>query len=146
MTEVLAATDRCDSIVFSPFNMQRGPWSVRERGARVLRRHCVASAAQQKDEKDHLRETFMRLANAWREETWFVSSLKKKISHPDYLKIIGLGPDAIQFLLADQADSGGYWSWALEAITRQDPAPDAKTMHQLRDAWLAWGRSNGYSC
>jgi hypothetical protein len=91
-----------------------------------------------------LQEIFTDLMNTWRRETWFISSIKKRVSHPAYVKIIGLGPAAIPFIIAELRKQPDYWFWALEAITRQDPMPHAENMHQLKDAWLAWAESHGY--
>jgi hypothetical protein len=70
--------------------------------------------------------------------------MKKRIAHPAYLKIIGLGAPAIPWILEELRDAGGHWFWALESITREDPAPNAETMQELKDTWLAWGKMNGY--
>ena len=90
------------------------------------------------------RDTFKKLVPQWKEETWFVSSIKKRVSHPAYLKIIGLGRVAIPWILEELRREPDYWYAALEAIARPDHPPQAETMSQLRDAWLAWGKANGY--
>lgn len=89
-------------------------------------------------------ERFKELVKQWKEETWFRSSLKKRISHIAYLKIIGFGKTAIPWILEELQRDPDYWFPALEAITQIDAAPRAENMTQLREAWLEWGRANGY--
>ena len=91
-----------------------------------------------------LRRTFAELVSQWKDETWFISSIKKRIAHPAYLKIIGLGAPAVRLILEELRKEPDFWSYALEAITREDPIPQATTLRQLRDAWLAWGGAHGY--
>lgn len=93
---------------------------------------------------DPEKETFIQLAGQWKDETWFLSSIKKRVAHLAYLKIIGLGHRAIPWILAELEREPDYWYAALEAIARPNPVPNAETMPQLREAWLAWGRMNGY--
>lgn len=76
----------------------------------------------------------------------FLSSTTEVSMHPAYQAIIGMGPSALPFILADLRDNKGQWFWALRAITRQNPAPPEACgkMDQLRKAWLDWGRANGF--
>jgi hypothetical protein len=90
------------------------------------------------------KRTFDGLVAQWKEETWFTSSIKKRIAHPAYLKIIGLGRVAVPWILQELRREPDYWYAALEAITRTDPVPHAENMSQLLDGWLAWGKANGY--
>lgn len=90
------------------------------------------------------KQTFNKLVSQWKEETWFISSIKKRIAHSAYLKIIGLGQGAVPWILEELKREPDYWYAALEAITRADPAPHAESMRELMEAWLAWGKVNGY--
>jgi len=112
-----------------------GPWLIPHKLRRI--RRCVK-------EKPDTKELFLKLAETWRDETWYISSIKKRTSHQAYLKMIGLGPEAVPLILAELADEPDYWFAALEAITREDPAPHAESLQELRDAWLLWGREHGY--
>jgi len=79
----------------------------------------------------------------WRSETWYKSSISRRVSHPAYLKIIGLGPKAVPWILQELRQEPDYWFAALEAITRENPSPNATSFPELRDAWLRWGEVNG---
>jgi hypothetical protein len=110
-----------------------------------LGRHFERPVAVLIDARDEqLEAVFKELARQWKEETWFSSSIKKRIAHAAFLKIIGLGNAAIPFILEELRREPDYWSYALEAITREDPAPNAQNLRELRDAWLAWGKGHGY--
>lgn len=66
--------------------------------------------------------------------------------HPAYQTIIGMGPDAVPFLLRELEMNPDAWFWALRSITEADPVPlnvrgDVLAMAR---AWLAWGRNQGY--
>lgn len=91
-------------------------------------------------------ETFARLARKWRAETGFLSSPTKMAMHPAYQEIIGLGQSAVPLLLGKLASDPSYWFWALRAITKVDPVPaaDRGHMQKMRDAWLKWGKDQGY--
>jgi len=91
-----------------------------------------------------LRNTFEELLSQWKEETWFLSSVKKRMSHPAYLKIICMGAAALPLIFDSLRKEPDHWFGALEAITRENPAPRAENMYQLRDAWLEWAASHGY--
>ncbi len=66
--------------------------------------------------------------------------------HPAYQRIIGLGPAVIPLILADLARQPDHWFWALRALTGEDPVPaEARgRVKAMADAWLQWGRENGY--
>ena len=90
---------------------------------------------------------FNYLADKWQGETMFTSSLSEQVSHPAYLRIIGLGRAAVPHILARMADSPDMWFSALTAITGEDPVVEADwgNMERMVAAWLHWARSNGYS-
>lgn len=125
------------------------PLQYRERISAAMLRPMTCAWEKSKsrnpsNSNSNLETTFYRLANEWRNETWFVSSIKKRIAHPSHLKIIGLGRPVIPFIVGEMRKSDGYWFWALEAITREDPAPNAENISELETAWLAWADAHGY--
>lgn len=91
-----------------------------------------------------LKRCFIQLTEKWMRETVFVSSLHKKVMHPAYQRIIGLGPCAVPLILRELQRTRGHWLWALNAITGEDPAPPTATYSEAVDAWLKWGKENRY--
>lgn len=80
----------------------------------------------------------------WRRETKHVSSLSKMVLHPSYLRIIGMGRPALPLLLRELEKNRGHWLVALNAIEGKDHAPPGSTFNQAVDAWISWGRQQGY--
>ena len=102
---------------------------------------------QQKSKRIATEERFAQLAKAWKSDTEFVSKVSKKILHPAYQKIIGMGESAIPLILNDLAENGpDDWFWALTAITDENPITDeiAGNMVAMTEAWLRWGKNAGY--
>jgi hypothetical protein len=64
--------------------------------------------------------------------------------HQSYQEIIGLGAQVIPLILRDLAATADHWFWALRAITREDPTRPGDSVDQAAQAWLRWGRENGY--
>lgn len=92
-------------------------------------------------------ERFKNLSALWKSETEFVSKVSKKIIHPAYQKIIGMGDPAVSLILKDLSENGPEdWFWALTAITDENPISNeiAGDMSAMTEAWLQWGRKAGY--
>jgi len=91
-------------------------------------------------------ERFRRLAQAWKKETWFHSSITQKSIHPAYQQIIGMGSPAVPLILRELSRKPDHWFWALAAITGEDPVPDSSAgrLEEMTEAWLSWGREHGY--
>lgn len=94
------------------------------------------SAAQSTPE-----ESFNEQAERWKNETGHLSSITKAIVHPSYLRIIGMGKQAIPLLLKELQERPDHWLVALNAITGEDPAPEDATFMEAVAAWIHWGRS-----
>ena len=79
-----------------------------------------------------------RLADLWRKETGVYSSVSKKLQHPAYRKIIGMGDKALPWILRELQDHPAAWFEALRAIARQSPVPpeDRTDPKKARAAWL----------
>jgi len=103
---------------------------------------CTVLAPSQ----DELRVQFEELARRWRAETAPLSSVLLIVTHPDYQRIIGMGPRVLPFILRDLERELAHWFWALRAITGEDPvrAEDAGDMEKMRDAWLRLARTRGW--
>lgn len=105
---------------------------------------CIGMTFTQngKDVRDSAK--FQRLADLWKRETRHTSSLNKMVSNPSYLRIIGMGQSAVALLLREIKERPDHWLVALNAITEEDPTPQGATFMDAIQAWLQWGRFNGY--
>jgi len=104
--------------------------------------HYASPASRQPDRR---RERFDTLASQWRDETRFLSSTTDIAMHPAYQGIIGMGADALPYILEDLRTNSGHWFWALKAISNDDPVPprDRGNIRRMTDAWLRWGEAKG---
>lgn len=105
------------------------------------------AAALEKTANSISEDRFAKLAAVWKSETELVSKVTKKILHPAYQKIIGMGEPAIPLILNDLRENGpDDWFWALTAITDQNPISEeiAGDMPAMTEAWLQWGKKAGY--
>jgi len=98
-------------------------------------------AATPAPEAIRLRAEFSALVKRWRQETRLVSSITKTSMHPSYQAIIGMGRDALPLIFEELASHSGHWFWALQAITRQNPASGCSDFEDAKCAWLAWWKS-----
>jgi len=93
-----------------------------------------------------LEEKFQKLAGIWRAETCYLSSTTAIVNHPAYQEIIGLGPAVVPLVLGELEQRLGHWFAALRALTGanpMDPADQGK-IRNIAEAWLRWGKANGY--
>ena len=93
-----------------------------------------------------LHREFLALAAQWREETAGHSVITPKVAHPAYLRIIGMGPVALPWILRELEEHGGHWYVALQSITGANPVPheDRGRIPKMRAAWLRWAREEGW--
>ena len=91
-------------------------------------------------------QRFQRLAALWRAETAYVSSSSELVAHPAFQEIVGMGPAVIPLLLRELANGTGHWHRALKRITGIDPVPpaDRGNIDKAAEAWLRWGKEQGY--
>jgi len=89
------------------------------------------------------RTEFKTLSEKWYRETRHLSLVAKKITHPAYLRIIGMGEPVIPLLLEALRDRPSHWFVALQATSNENPSPENCNPSQAREAWLAWGRFRG---
>ena len=89
---------------------------------------------------------FQRLATEWKQDTAHLSSPEMIADHRAYQEIIGMGKDAIPFILRDLQKSPTQWFWALRSIARESPVrpEDRGDVDAMTSAWLDWGRRNLY--
>src|SRR5437667_384459 len=93
---------------------------------------------------ERIEEKFRSLANQWRRETRYVSSITQRTSNVSYLKIIAMGWSAVPLLLRELEKNRDHWIWALYIITGQDPAEGIEIYDDAVEAWLTWGKQNHY--
>jgi len=87
-------------------------------------------------------QKFYSLAEAWRQDIRFTSSLTQMILYPTYQRIIGMGFAAVPFLLRELERKPDHWFWALHAITGADPVQpeDRGKLRKMAEVWLKWGK------
>ena len=92
-----------------------------------------------------LRRRFDRYAEEWVAQTAHMSMLSKRILHPSYQRIIGLGSKALPLILNRLVSQPDHWFWALRSISGEDPVrpEDVGRFNAMRDAWIEWGRNRG---
>lgn len=88
---------------------------------------------------------FQALAETWRREVQFLSSVTEMVLHPAYQRIIGMGTAVVPHLLRELECRPDHWFWALTAITGADPVKpeDRGKLSKMTEAWLRWGKEQG---
>jgi hypothetical protein len=97
---------------------------------------------------DWIEKKFIRLRDEWRKQRGHSSSTVDLVMHSAYQSIIGMGWEAVPFILTELQAGPDRWFWALRAITEEDPVreQDHGNSEAMRRAWLDWGRARGYKC
>lgn len=90
------------------------------------------------------RAIFTESARLWREQTAFEPSVIRAVTHPSYLRIIGLGLQAVPLILDELEREVDPWFAALIAIVGEDIGAGHETPEGARQAWLEWGATRGY--
>ncbi len=90
---------------------------------------------------------FYELADTWRAETGFSSSVLEMVSHPAYQRIIGLGPAVLPMLLREVEERHEHWYPALTAITGANPVKPQNRgrMGAMADDWIRWAKEQGHT-
>ena len=90
--------------------------------------------------RGNLASRFQELAETWRRETGFMSFLHRRLLHPAYQHIVGMGWAAVPLILAELERRPDHWLWALQAITGEEPAQGSTSFADAVKVWLKWGR------
>jgi hypothetical protein len=101
------------------------------------RRHPVRSDAE-------VEALFDVLKIEWKDACRYISSIEKIAIHPAYQRIIGLGLQAVPLILEDLRQEPDQWFWALSSIAGEDIGADQETATGAAEAWLLWGREQGF--
>lgn len=93
-----------------------------------------------------VQERFRRLEAVWDAETAYLSDATAIVGHPAFQEIIRLGDVVVPLMLRDLEERPRLWVWALPDITGADPVPadDAGNIRKMSEAWVRWGKANGY--
>lgn len=90
-------------------------------------------------------DLFAHLCREWQAETASYSSVRDRILHVAYQRIIGLGPQAVPLLVDKlQEDEIDHWFWALAMIVGHDAGVGASTLKEAAKAWTEWAGEQGY--
>ena len=89
---------------------------------------------------------FQHLADEWELERPQGVDIAEMIKHPAYQQIIEMGEPAVGWLLERLAEKPRHWFPALNRITGADPVPEGSQgkLKEMTEAWLSWGKLNGY--
>lgn len=90
-----------------------------------------------------LQTCFSALAQKWREDTRFVSSLDEIWDHFAYKTIICLGEQVLPLILEEVRSGYAYWDYALIAIADTNPAKHTSSREEAVTAWIRWGEDHG---
>ena len=95
---------------------------------------------------NELARRFRQFATTWKNETGMYSVDTRKVAHPAYLKIVGMGSEVIPLIFQDLEEHGGHWYQALEALLGFNPMDGigGLSIRELKTMWLDWGRQHGY--
>ena len=99
--------------------------------------HYAAAASRTVFTRKHL---FDQLSLEWHEGTRPTSSLSEIQVYPSYQRIIGMGRDALPYIVDALRRQADHWHWALFAITGENPVPSGAegNLELIRVAWLLW--------
>lgn len=108
-------------------------------------RYDLSDIVDEIQDADQTERDFEILAAAWRNERGFTSSVIEMAMIPTYQHIIGMGPAALRWILADLKQTHDHWFWALKSIARFDPVPprDRGNVAAMTKAWIEWGEKRG---
>ena len=99
-------------------------------------------------DKNLLADEFKQNLEQWKNETGHLSSLRKAMAHPSYLRMIGLakqssGYEIERLLLNELATEPTHLFNALTAITGENPVKPEDDFDASVTAWLKWGKERG---
>ncbi len=92
-----------------------------------------------------VRKDFEEQAKKWDKETRLLSSINAIVMHPSYLRIIGIGKQALPLIFERMKETPGHWFVALQAITGENPVDNDADFAKATEQWLSWGKSRGFS-
>ena len=105
----------------------------------------IAATIDPSSKKMATEQRFRELANQWKTECALISSTNDMATNFAYQQIIGMGPDVLPILLEEMQRDPDHWSWALRAITGENPVKDEHrgNLTLIAQDWIQWGKENG---
>ena len=93
-----------------------------------------------------IEQEFRKLAETWKRDTRYQSSVANIAANPAYQAIIAMGWDAVPLILRDLRREPHHWFTALREITGARPIAyeDRGHIEKMAEAWIPWGKSKGY--
>ena len=93
-----------------------------------------------------VRKEFARHLKTFKADTQFVSSIHEIVLNPSYLRIIGMGPAVVPFIIEEVAKRPAHWFPALYAICGVDPVPkeDQGRIDKMAKHWVNWAKRAGH--
>jgi len=141
MFSQLSSPIRVGLRIESTTNLQTHPASSVELG------DGISVDQQVQDFLSTSKEDFDRLADEWERNRPQGVDLADMVMHSAYQQIIGIGPQAIPWLLDRLEERPGHWFWALNSITRDEsvvPEESHGNLNKMAEAWLNWGSRHGF--
>ncbi len=91
-------------------------------------------------------QRFRRLKTVWEADTLYLSSTTDICQHPAFREIVAMGETVVPFMLREMEQEPQFWVWALPEISGANPvAPeDRGRIDRMSEAWVRWGKLNGY--
>jgi len=112
-----------------------------ERGYDIAKHFAKVIAARRRHGELAVEHLFHKCVARWKDETGHLSSITRAITNPSYLRIIGMGKEALPLLLKELQERPDHWLVALNAITGEDPAPEGANFREAVAAWIKWGEA-----
>jgi hypothetical protein len=96
--------------------------------------------------ENNIEKEFKQLADQWRKEVIYFSSVEKIVMNLNYQKIIGMGSPVIPLILRELNEQPDDWFYALRMITRENPIrpEDKGDIKKMAQTWIEWGKLNNY--
>ena len=96
--------------------------------------------------EENSRERFLKLVSEWKDQSRYLSNSAQMALLRPYQRIIGMGLPVVPLILEELQREPDQWFWALEVITEQNPVPpeSAGIVRLMAQAWVDWGREQGY--
>ncbi len=135
------ATDGAEqSGYFSNYKVK--PWLVSySTGPYFVSPNSQTAISKNISKKEELKREFKALVNEWHKERGFISSVTEIAMCKSYQRIIGMGKDALPFIihqLKEEGENPDHWFWALKAITGENAVhPEHRgNMKKMAEDWI----------